>query len=128
MCCNDTIIIALGSNCDAENNIESGKECMRKQFGDIRFSSSLHTSAIGISTGEFVNNLAIVRQRSTPDDIIRILKGIEHECGDSRELRQKGIIMLDADLLLCGGKRFHEADWSRQYIADLMRELGINVK
>ena len=128
MCCNDTIIIALGSNCDAESNIESGKECMREQFSDVRFSSSLHTPAIGISSGEFVNCLAIVSQKAHPDYIIRLLKGIEHKCGDSRELRQKGIIILDADLLFCNGEKYHEADWNRQYIADLMHELGISAK
>lgn len=123
MYAHDTIIIALGSNSGAEKSIASAKKMLSGMYHGIRFSRQMLTEPIGMESAPFVNCLAMVHEEADTATVEAALKGIEEACGDSRELRAHGKVVLDADLLLCGGTRRHEPDWARPYIITLMKEL-----
>lgn len=51
------------------------------------------------------------------------LKELERMCGDDKEARKQGKVLMDADLLWCQGHIYHTADWQRSYIQHLFNEL-----
>ena len=64
----------------------------------------------------------------TLEQTLTVLKETERMCGDSRELRACGKVMLDADLLQYGSEKHHTADWQRPYIKLLLEEMKNNRK
>ena len=118
------IIVAFGSNTHPEEQTEQAKALLRKRFGlGTRFSSSLVTSPIGMGGPSFVNCIMTATTTLTLEQTLNVLKETERMCGDSRELRAEGKVMLDADLLLYGEGRHHTADWQRPYIKMLLEEM-----
>lgn len=119
------IIIALGSNIQATEHIEQAQQQLKSLFPDISFSRKLSTKAIGNQyQNDFVNCIALTHCTMPANDVEVTLKAIEHTCGDNKARRNKGEVLLDADLLLCQGQRYHTADWERDYIQLLLNEMG----
>lgn len=118
------IIVALGANTRPKEQTEQAKALLRKRFGPgARFSSSVATSPIGMDGPPFINYIMEATTTLTLEQTLAVLKETERMCGDSRELRACGKVMLDADLLLYGSERHHTADWQRPYIKLLLEEM-----
>lgn len=119
------IIIALGSNTQATKHIEQAQQQLRVLFPDIVFSRKMITKAIGNQyENDFVNCIALTHCAMQANVVEATLKTIEHACGDSKTRRERGEVLLDADLLLCQGQRYHTSDWNRDYIQLLLNEIG----
>lgn len=118
-----TVIIALGSNFDPQDNIGRAREELRSLFPDIVFSRSLWTEPIGITSGRFINAMALAHSDLPKEEVERHLKRIERECGRCVEEKKKGIIRLDLDLMQWGEEKLRPKDWDREYILTLRKEL-----
>ena len=125
------IIIALGSNSPCADNITKAKKLVERTFKEVYFSRTMLTDPIGqlfreTKNGEpprkFANCIVTALTTLSADEVKEVLKDIEAQCGDSRENRANGLVLLDADLLLHGKERHHEGDWERPYIRELMKE------
>lgn len=119
-----TIIIALGSNCGSGESIEKAKSIIKEKFGEARFTPSIKTEPIGNFDTYFTNCIGTFTSCLSADEITKTLKSIEMECGDDKAIREKGRVVLDADLLLYGEKRCHVQDWDRPYIHTLLEMLN----
>lgn len=128
------IIIALGSNSPCADNITKAKKLVERTFKEVYFSRTMLTDPIGqlfreTKNGEpprkFANCIATALTTLSADEVKEVLKDIEAQCGDSRENRANGLVLLDADLLLHGKERHHEGDWERPYIRELMKEFWV---
>ena len=117
------ILIALGSNHEQEKNVAFAMERPHSFFPGISFSRMLWTEPIGIASDRFVNALALADTDKEQEEVERILKQIEKECGRSREEKVRNIIRLDLDLLQWGTVRLREQDWERDYIRLLLQEM-----
>lgn len=103
------------------------KEWLKNIFSDVRFSQAISTPPIGLEgSDDFLNCLAIGYTTQAVDKVQGVLKHIEQQCGRSLGASRQGLIAMDIDLLLYGEERFHEADWERDYIQQLWKELRIN--
>lgn len=123
------VIIAMGSNHDAEFHISVAKTHMVHLFGRVEFSSVKWTVPYGgVSSEKFLNCLAITHSAHIPKLLERALKSIERRCGDSRHERRNGIVNLDLDILLYGDEKMHINDWERPYVKELMGELIKNIE
>ena len=71
----------------------------------------------------FVNALALADTDKKQEEVERILKQVEKECGRTREEKMRNIIRLDLDLLQWGTVRLREQDWERDYIRLLLQEM-----
>ena len=98
-------------------------ERLRSFFPGISFSRMLWTEPIGIASDRFVNALALADMDREQEEVERILKQIEKECGRTREEKMRNIIRLDLDLLQWGAVRLREQDWERDYIRLLLQEM-----
>lgn len=117
------ILIALGSNHEQEKNVAFAMERLYSFFPGISFSRMLWTEPIGIASDRFVNALALADTDKEQEEVERILKQVEKECGRTREEKVRNIIRLDLDLLQWGTVRLREQDWERDYIRLLLQEM-----
>jgi len=119
------LIIALGTNTNKSENIRLAKSRLSGLFGDdIIFTPLMDTSPIGIDSGMFANCLATAYTTLELKDIEPSLKDIERLCHDLPEKRARNIVEMDIDILEYDGKKFHEQDWERPYIKELMKKGG----
>ena len=50
---------------------------------------------------------------------------METQCGNTEFLRNEGKIAMDIDLLKYDDQRFHENDWSRDYVKKLIKQFEV---
>lgn len=118
------LIIAIGSNINQEANVNKAKALLGNAFSNkMIFSDTLWTDPIGIDGDKFMNCIGIGYTDMKVFALIDVLKRIEKQCGDTKELRQKGLITIDIDLLMFGEIKYHTADWQRGYIKSLMEDM-----
>lgn len=119
------IILAIGSNNNAESNIALAKMKIQSLFKDVVFTEELWTDPIDMPEGTepFLNCLAKGYTRHGLSQIKMGLKRLERECGNSKAKRSGNIIVLDVDVLQYGDEKLKESDWQRYYIKKLIRQL-----
>jgi 2-amino-4-hydroxy-6-hydroxymethyldihydropteridine diphosphokinase len=95
------VYISIGSNIDAETNIEEAKKNLNQKF-DCIFSSKHYSKAEGFEGKNFINLVAGFKTDLCPQSINEVLKNIERSMG--RGTSQKGMNdrVIDLDLLLFG--------------------------
>lgn len=119
------MIVALGSNSSAEKNMAKGLELLAQLLVHLRHTSIIQTPPVSLNAAPFLNCLAIGETDKSAERLNIALKYIERHCGDRKDLRKKGHIIMDIDLLEYDGTRHHENDWNRAYIKQLMTELQL---
>ena len=112
------VIIALGSNINQEENIAKATKMLSDILHTSRWSRMVWTVPIGIISENFLNQLVDGYTELSCPDLINELKRIEKLCG-----RKKGIVTIDADIMLYDDQQFHLSDWDREYIKELMCEI-----
>ena len=70
----------------------------------------------------YLNQLAIAHTPLTADELTQHLKALERSLGRTPEMRSRGIVPIDLDLLLFNHRRYHERDWQRSYVKRLMED------
>lgn len=121
------LLFAIGTNSPLS---DARVVCMKANifglFGDdIRFTSLMKTDPIDIISPKFTNCVGIAFTTLPLREIKRIFKEVEKECGDTLEKRKNNLIEMDIDILEYNGKRYHEKDWNRQYIIDMVGEAEV---
>ncbi|MBR5440320.1 MAG: 2-amino-4-hydroxy-6-hydroxymethyldihydropteridine diphosphokinase [Prevotella sp.] len=120
------LIISIGTNVEQSINMFMGKQRLEELFHSVQYSTEVWSDAIDLPESDrFLNCLARVRTVHGLKQVQQALKQIERRCGVSQAMKHTGIVKLDLDILLYGNERFHEEDWERPYIQQLMRELNV---
>lgn len=121
------LILGLGSNHDAERNIMMAEERLRSLFPAIIFSRTIRTAAVNTPHGtpDYLNAIAVAHT-SLPYPALRsIMKGIERIQGRTPELKRKGLVPLDIDIMQYGDRQMKPDDWYRDFNILLLKELGL---
>ena len=119
-----TLLLAIGTNSHSWNHIRRAKRPIQEAFPSlVVFSSIVVTAPIGIDGKSFRNCLATMLTDLSFEEVNVRLKQIETLCDNSVEKRAQGIVEMDIDILLHKGKRYHEKDWERPYIHQLLPEI-----
>jgi len=120
----NVIILALGSNRNRRKNIRQAQHFLRNLLPDIIFTKTIKTDAIGSNTPLpfFYNCMAKATTSLHLAELQQQLRNIETTMGDSHESHQKGIVVIDIDLLAYGSQQFKADDWKRSYIKELAEE------
>ncbi|MBR5918994.1 MAG: 2-amino-4-hydroxy-6-hydroxymethyldihydropteridine diphosphokinase [Prevotella sp.] len=120
------LIISIGTNVEQSINMFMGKRRLEELLHSVQYSTEVWSDAIDLPESDrFLNCLARVRTVHGLKQVQQALKQIERRCGVSQAMKHTGIVKLDLDILLYGNERFHEEDWERPYIQQLMRELNV---
>ena len=112
------VLIALGSNCQQAAHIQWASQRLATLLHDIRFSPLLWTQDIHGTGVYYMNRLATGTTTLTADALQHALKAIEAETRRTRDS-----VTIDLDLMQYGDRRYHEKDWSRPYIQQLIPDI-----
>lgn len=118
------IILSIGTNFNRESNAKLVKGIISEAFHKVQFSEELLTEPVGdvLSDKKFLNFLACGFTEYEPEQIVAKTKQMETQCGNTEFLRKEGKIAMDIDLLKYDDQRFHESDWSRDYVKKLIKQ------
>ena len=114
------VLIALGSNTQQEVNVKAATEKLLDLFApDGRTTPAIWTEPIGLSHSDrFLNSLVTGSTTLELDSLNALLKQMERDSG-----RRPGACTLDLDVLSYDGVHYHESDWQRDYIQELLNYL-----
>ncbi len=96
--------LGLGSNQDAERNIQSGIVELRREFGDVVVSPVYRSAAVGFSGEDFLNAAALIRTDRSVAELKDWLTELENRHGRDRSQPKFSDRSLDIDILLHGDK------------------------
>ena len=118
------IILSIGTNFNRESNAKLVKGIISEAFHTGQCSEELLTEPVGdvLSDKKFLNFLACGFTEDEPEQIVAKTKQMETQCGNTEFLRKEGKIAMDIDLLKYNDQRFHESDWSREYVKKLIKQ------
>lgn len=118
------IILSIGTNFNRETNAELVKGIISEAYQKVQFSEELLTNPVGdvLSDKKYLNFLACGFTEDEPEQIVAKTKQMETQCGNTKFLRKEGKIAMDIDLLKYNDQRFHESDWSRDYVKKLIKQ------
>ena len=116
------IIIALGTNTAQVANMSAARELVAQLLPGLTFTRDLWTAPVGIESDLFLNclawgttSLSYAEARS------------ESQLGAEPSSKAAGIVVIDLDILLFNGRRYHQKDWNRTYIKQLLSELKTTI-
>ena len=118
------IILSIGTNFNRESNAKLVKEIISEAFHKVQFSEELLTEPVGnvMNDEKYLNFLVCAFTEDEPEQIVAKTKQMETQCGNTEFLRKEGKIAMDIDLLKYNDQRFHESDWSRDYVKKLIKQ------
>lgn len=116
------ILLCVGCNTNPERQMREVKELLKNEFIGMRFTEVLTSAAYGMAetAAPYTNLMADGVTNMTRDELVKRLKDIEEEAGNKKELREKGVVMMDIDLMSFNNQRYHDKDWGRPYVRTLL--------
>ena len=118
------ILLALGSNADdGKARIEEAKKRLSKKIYFDKASEIAATEPVGIASGMFSNCMLHGSTDLKYNELLSFTKEVERAGGDNKELRAKGEIRIDVDILMCDERKYHLSDWQRNYVKQLFKEI-----
>lgn len=118
------VILCLGSNTEAEDNIRFAAGALREYFLSINFSEAVYTEPIDCdSAALFMNQIAIAYTNIGLDEVRNELKRIEKNLGRIPEHKFNGQVLIDIDLILWNDIILKPKDWERDYVQEGLRFL-----
>ncbi len=118
------VVLALGANVDAEDNISKALKLLQLHLASMHHSTPIWTLPIGIQSDNFLNCVVMGQYDKDYEELRKLTKKIEQDCGNTLEKRRSGKIAMDIDILLYNKKKYHPQDWKRQYIIEGIEKLS----
>jgi len=120
----NTVIIGIGSNIDAANNIEKGLELLASRVETLAVSSMIQTKPIGITKqADFTNGAVKVRTILNQNQLNLLLKDIEDKMGRDRSAPKFGPRSIDLDIVVWNGKIVDDDYYTRDFLQKGVSEI-----
>jgi len=117
-------IIGIGSNIDAEANIQKMLEILKNRVNVLRVSSFLKTKPIGISEQPWFTNGAVkINTEFDRKTLNRELKKIEDELGRDRTAPKFGPRTIDLDIVVWNGDIVDKDYYTRDFLQKSVDEI-----
>lgn len=97
-----TVFLGLGSNMDAESNLQLAVAELRGQFGKLTLSPVYRSAALGFDGDDFLNMVVGLQTDISPYDLLDCIEKIHALAGRVRGPDRYTSRPLDIDLLLYG--------------------------
>lgn len=115
----NTVIIGLGSNIDAEKNIRKALAILSEKFELQKVSRFLKTNPIGITDQpDFINGAAKIKTGLDKKALKYELKAIENLLGRDRAQPKFGPRVIDLDILVWNGKITDKDYFTRDFLQE----------
>lgn len=99
------------------------QQLLRTEYASIAFTPSIWTEPVGVMSPPYLNCLATMTIEGSLSSLHDKTKAIERLMHSSREERKGNIVRIDIDILSFDRKHYHEDDWSRDYVKQLIEDL-----
>ena len=99
------------------------QQLLRTEYASIAFTPSIWTEPVGVVSPPYLNCLATMTIEDNLSSLHDKTKAIERLMHSSREERKGNIVRIDIDILSFDRKHYHEDDWSRDYVKQLIEDL-----
>ncbi len=120
----NTVIIGIGSNIDAENNISKMLEILGKEVEIIKVSRLLKTKPIGIENQpDFTNGAVKIKTRMGKAELNRFLKKTEDRLGRNRKAPKFGPRTIDLDMVVWNGEIVDDDYYTRDFLRKSVEEV-----
>ncbi len=120
----NVLIIGIGSNINAEENISKMLEILKTKVDVIKVSRFTKTAALGIrNQPDFTNGAVKVKSILNQEDLNRLLKDIEDEMGRDRSIPKFGPRCIDLDIVAWNGKIVDPDYYTRDFLRKAVDEL-----
>ncbi len=120
------VILALGSNTDSGTSFSRAIPLIEDVVNITGRTRILTTEPEGIVSPQFVNAMIKGTTPLSLKELQEYTKRVELQCGRRPGDKEKGIIKMDIDILEFDGERYHDEDWSKKHIRQLLAELPDN--
>jgi 2-amino-4-hydroxy-6-hydroxymethyldihydropteridine diphosphokinase len=118
------VVIAIGSNIDAEENIPAAINLLAEKAVIIKQASMLKTAPIGITNQPVFTNSAVLVETHLPQsELNQLLKQIENQLGRDRTAPKFGPRKIDLDILMFNDEIVDPDYFSRDFLRQLASEL-----
>ena len=77
------ILIAIGSNHEAERRMNEVRVLLQDSFGDVVFSPSMQTKDINMEGPDYINMVAVFHTSLSYQQVNSLLKKLQSMCGNS---------------------------------------------
>lgn len=114
------VLIAIGSNCQQSVYVQWASERLAMLLEGVQLSRRIWTHDLKGSGSMYLNRLTAGVTTLSADELQRYLKACEAEVH-----RTKNCVTLDLDLMLYDTDRYHERDWKRPYIQQLINDIQL---
>lgn len=112
------VLISIGSNIRQAAHVQWASQQLARLLENPRFSRKLWTKDIKGTEAWYMNRLVAGFSPMSDEELRSILKNLEAETK-----RNSSGVTIDLDLMQHGDLRFHERDWSRPYILQLINDV-----
>ncbi len=124
----NTVIIGVGSNIDAENNVSVAKGMLREKLNVLGESEFIRTKPVGLrEQRDFLNGSLLVKTRLGRKRLKALLKGVEVALGRDGGEDRYGPRKMDLDILVWNGEivdsDVYEREFLRRSVIELCPEL-----
>ena len=117
-------IIGIGSNVDAEKNIEQMLKVLGKHVQIVQISTFLKTKPIGITNQpDFTNGAVKVSTKLDRTNLEVLLKSIEDQMGRDRSAPKFGPRNIDLDLVVWNGEIVDDDYYTRDFLQKSVAEV-----
>ncbi|UVW34542.1 2-amino-4-hydroxy-6-hydroxymethyldihydropteridine diphosphokinase [SAR92 clade bacterium H455] len=93
------VYLSLGSNVEAQRNIEAAMDALADTFGELIISSVYESEAVGFEGDSFYNLVVGIHSTQSVGELSKILKAVEDVQGRDRTAPKFGARSLDIDIL-----------------------------
>jgi 2-amino-4-hydroxy-6-hydroxymethyldihydropteridine diphosphokinase len=116
--------IALGSNIDAEKNINRAFTILNERFGLIEKAGPVITSPLGIrDQPDFLNAVVVLSTSLEQNELATHLKNIEDEIGRDRNRPKYGPREIDLDVIIWNDQVVDTDYYDRDFLQNLVRAI-----
>jgi len=121
---NNTVIIGIGSNINAENNIRKMLEILKTKVKVLQISALIKTKPIGIiNQPDFTNGAVKIKTDLNKTDLNKLLKNIEDKIGRDRAKPRFSPRCIDLDIVVWNGEIVDEDYYTRDFLQKSITEL-----
>lgn len=118
-------IIGVGSNIDAEKNIDEMLKLLSLEVEILQVSKLVKTKPIGmISQPDFTNGAVRILTKMNLDECSAFLKNLEDRMGRDRTQLKFGPRIIDLDILIWNDTIIDQDYYSRDFLRKSAAELG----
>ena len=118
-------IIGIGSNIDAESNIQAMLDILGDAMKITGVSSFIKTKPLGdIKQPDFINGALKVETLMEKEELRKFLKEIENELGRDRTAPKFGPRTIDLDIVVWNGEIVDNDYYTRDFLRNSIKEIS----